>query len=137
MTPRIAEADRDDVRRQALAAAQAAAGKKGTAIAVLDVGEILAITDFFVIVSGANERQVKTIVEEIEVQLKDREQLAPLRAEGLSERRWVLVDYGDFWVHVFHQETRDFYDLERLWADAPRVELPDELRVTDPDAATG
>lgn len=116
---------KDDVRRQALAAASAAASKKGEDIVLLDVGEIIGITDYFVIASGANDRQVKTIVDEVEEQLRDAEGARPLRIEGADERRWVLMDYGDFWVHVFHDDTRAFYDLERLWADAPREEYDD------------
>lgn len=112
---------KDEIRDQALAAAAAASSKKADDIVVLDVGEILSITDFFVITSAANERQVKTIVEEVEHQLKGRHDVAPLRVEGADHRRWVLMDYGDFWVHVFHRETRAFYELERLWSDAPRV----------------
>lgn len=116
---------KEDVRRQARAAASAAASKKGEDIVLLDVGEIIGITDYFVLASGANDRQVKTIVEEVEHQLRDAEHAEPLRIEGGDERRWVLMDYGDFWVHVFHDDTRAFYDLERLWADAPREEYDD------------
>lgn len=116
---------KEDVHRQALAAASAAASKKGDDIILLDVGEIIGITDYFVIASGANDRQVKTIVDEVEEQLRDGEGTEPLRVEGGDERRWVLMDYGDFWVHVFLDETRTFYDLERLWADAPREEYDD------------
>lgn len=119
----IGAVTKEVVKGQALVAAEAAASKKGDDTLVLDVGEILAITDFFVVTSGANDRQVKAIVEEIERRLKE-EGLAPLRVEGADDRRWVLIDYGDFWVHVFQQETRDFYGLERLWSDAPRVPVP-------------
>jgi len=88
---------------------------------VLDVGEIIGITDAFVITSGNNVRQVKTIAEEVERQLKDLGGGKPLQVEGLSDAAWVLLDYGDFVVHVFQKETRDYYELERLWADAPRI----------------
>lgn len=124
--------DKAAIQDQALAAASAAASKKGEDIVVMDVGAV-AITDFFVIVSGANERQVKTIVEEIERRLRDRHDLSPLRVEGASERQWVLMDYGGLWVHVFQRETRAFYDLERLWSDAPRVPFHDPAE----GAATG
>lgn len=127
---------RDDVRRQALSAAEAASSKKGHDIVVLDVGEIIAITDFFVIVSGSNDRQVRTIVEEIERRLADDFDVRPLRTEGVDEARWVLVDYGDFFVHVFHEETRAYYELERLWSDAPRVPF-EEDDSPDAEAATG
>jgi ribosome-associated protein len=82
------------------------------------VGKVLAITDAFVITSGTNPRQVRTIAEEIEERLKLAGGPAPLRIEGLDDARWVLMDYGDFVVHVMLAEARDFYQLERLWADA-------------------
>lgn len=81
---------------------------------------LLGITDYFVICSGSSERQVGTIVEEIEKQLRGRGS-RPYRREGEQERRWVLLDYIDIVVHVFHTEARGFYELERLWKDAPRV----------------
>lgn len=102
-------------------AAQTAAEKKATDPVILDVGAVLAITDSFVIASAPNDRLVRTIVEEIEKSLKEAGGPGPLRVEGLREAQWVLMDYGDFVVHVFLDETRAYYDLERLWADAPRV----------------
>jgi ribosome-associated protein len=109
----------------ALVAARAAANKTGQDTLVLEVGQVLAITDEFVITSGANSRQVRSIVDEIEQQVKDAGGVAPLRVEGLDDVRWVLMDYGDFVVHVFLDEVRRYYDLERLWADAPRVDWDD------------
>lgn len=88
--------------------------------------EVLWITDFFVITSGANTRQVRTITEEVEARVKQGGGPAPLRTEGLADSGWVLLDYGDFVVHVFRQDVRDYYDLERLWADVPRVVWDDE-----------
>lgn len=117
--PRPATAE--DVREQALAAAQAASGKKASDVAILDVSQVAVYTDFFVICHGNNDRQVRTIVEAVEERLRDGYGLRPLRHEGRQQARWVLVDYGDFFVHVFDAETREFYDLERLWADAVRV----------------
>jgi ribosome-associated protein len=102
-------------------AAQAAASKKADDIVILDVGEVLVITDTFVIASAPNDRLVRTIAEEVEKQLKDAGRGGPRRIEGMREAEWVLLDYGEFVVHVFLEETRRFYDLERLWADAPRV----------------
>jgi ribosome-associated protein len=107
-------------------AAQAAASKKGDDIVILDVGQVLVITDTF-ITSATNDRLVRSIAEEIEKRIKEEGGPAPLRIEGLREAEWVLLDYGDFVVHVFLEETRRFYDLERLWSDAPRV--PWEERV--------
>ncbi len=103
-------------------AARAASSKKGDDIVVLDVGDVLAITDFFVITSAPNTRLVRTIVDEIERELKEQGGPKPLRVEGLDDAHWVLMDYGEFVVHVFLDETRDYYDLERLWSDVPRVQ---------------
>ena len=108
----------------AAVAARAADDKFGRDTVVIEVGEVLAITDFFVITSGANDRQVRTIVEEVERVVADEFGAAvkPRRIEGLDALRWVLMDYGSFVVHVFDEETRHFYDLERLWRDMPRLE---------------
>lgn len=89
---------------------------------VLDVGDIIAITDAFVIASGTNARQVRTICDEVELALHVEAGVKPRSVEGLADASWVLLDYGDLVVHVFLQETRDFYDLERLWSDAPRID---------------
>ena len=93
---------------------------------IIEVGLVLAITDAFVITSGRNSRQVKTIAEEVEARLKLEGDIKPLRVEGLSDSHWILLYYGDLVVHVFLDETREFYDLERLWSDAPRVAWEDE-----------
>jgi ribosome-associated protein len=111
-----------DSLRRAGVAAQAAAEKKATDIVVLDVGDIISITEAFVLVSGSNVRQVRSIVDEIELTLKITDDEAPRAVEGMGDASWVLMDYGDIIVHVFLDETRAFYGLERLWADAPRVE---------------
>lgn len=89
---------------------------------MLDVGGIIGITDVFVITSATNVRQVRTIAEEVERKLKEEGAAAPAQVEGLRDASWVLLDYGDFVLHVFLRETRAYYDLERLWADAPRIE---------------
>jgi ribosome-associated protein len=102
-------------------AALAAEAKSGEDTAVLAMGELLVLTDAFVITSGRNTRQVKTIVDEVERQVGEGFGRKPVRVEGLNDARWVLMDYGDFLVHVFLDEAREFYDLEHLWADAPRV----------------
>lgn len=115
----------DSTRRWCQVAAQAASAKKGEDIVILDVGGVLAITDAFVIVSASNDRLVRSLADEIEQQVKAAGGPAPLRVEGLREAQWVLMDYGDFVVHVFLDETRRFYDLERLWQDAPRVDWDD------------
>jgi ribosome-associated protein len=104
-------------------AAGAITEKSGESIAAIDVGQVLAITDAFLITSAPNTRLVRTLVEEVEKQLKLEGHGGPLRVEGLNEASWVLMDYGDLVVHVFLTETRAFYDLERLWSDAPRLPL--------------
>jgi ribosome-associated protein len=121
MTTRRAE-NLDSVRTWAAAAARAAEDKKATSTVVLEVGPILAITDAFVITSGNNVRLVRTIAEEVERQVKATGGPSPLRIEGLDDARWVLLDYGDFVVHVFLVEVRDYYDLERLWSDASKLD---------------
>jgi ribosome-associated protein len=110
-----------DARRRATTAARAAAEKQGSDIVVLDVGDIISITEAFVIASAGNTRQVRTIVEEIETALKLDGDPGPRAVEGLDDASWVLMDYGDVIVHVFLADTRAYYDLDRLWADAPRL----------------
>jgi ribosome-associated protein len=104
-----------------LSAAAAAADKKAERIAILDISKQLVITDFFLICSGNNERQVHTIAEAVEKRLLEEYGTKPYRREGQRDARWVLLDYVDFVVHVFHTEERDYYDLERLWSDADVV----------------
>ncbi len=102
-------------------AARAADAKSGEDTVILAMGELLAVTDAFVVTSGRNSRQVRTIVDEVERQVAEHHGMRPLRVEGRSDLYWVLMDYGDFVVHVFLEEARGFYDLEHLWSDAPRV----------------
>jgi ribosome-associated protein len=103
-------------------AARAADAKKGEDIVVLDVGDIIGIVDSFVITSAPNTRLVRTIVEEIERQLYEQAAVKPRAVEGVDDFSWVLLDYGDLVVHVFLNDTRAFYALERLWSDAARVQ---------------
>ena len=117
--------DAEESRQAAVAAARAAAAKQAEHIAILDVHGLIVITDYFVICSGATERQVRTIVDEIERALRELGR-KPVRREGESERRWVLLDYVDLVVHVFTEQEREYYDLERLWGDAPRSAWEDE-----------
>ena len=109
------------------AAAQGAVAKGGNNTIVLEVAKVLAITDAFVITDGTNRRQVLSIADEVEARVRAAGGPGPLRVEGLSEAQWVLLDYGDFVVHVFLDEVRRYYDLERLWADAPRWSWDDEV----------
>lgn len=117
----VAEQPDAAVPDASLLAARAADSKLGDQTVILSVGDALGITEAFVITSGGNARQVRTIADEVELQLKRVEGRAPIRIEGLDDARWVLMDYGDFLVHVFVDEAREYYDLEHLWADAPRV----------------
>jgi ribosome-associated protein len=110
----------------ALVAAAAADAKLGSETVVLAMGEALGVVDAFVVTSGRNVRQVRTLVEEIERQVKARAEQAPVSVEGLRDATWVLMDYGDFVVHVFLEELRAFYDLEHLWLDAPRIRWREE-----------
>ena len=109
-------------RDRARLAAAVADDKKGLDTVILDVGDVLAICELFVITSAPNTRLVRTIAEEIELRLREAGGGSPLRVEGLRDLQWVLVDYGDVVVHVFHDDTRRFYDIERLYRDVPRVE---------------
>ncbi|KAA8822507.1 ribosome silencing factor [Bifidobacterium vespertilionis] len=109
----------DSVRIAALAADK----MKATDIVAFDVSQPLGITDIFMIASARNERQVLAVAEEIEKKLYKAERLQPREREGLTEAQWVLLDYGDFVIHVMHDETREFYNLERLWKDCPLIEL--------------
>ncbi len=108
-----------------LAAAEAASDKKAEKIVILDVSQQLVITDHFIICSGNTDRQVRTIVDEVQRRLQEAYGRKPFRREGEREAQWVLLDYVDFVVHAFQKEDREYYDLERLWSDAPRVPFED------------
>src|SRR4051812_28744132 len=108
-------------------AVRCAADKKATDMVVLDLRQIASFAEYFVISSGANQRQVQAISDEIEEQLKKQLSTRPVRIEGYSSAEWLLMDYGDFIVHIFNKEAREFYDLERLWRDAGKVGLPEGL----------
>jgi ribosome-associated protein len=103
-------------------AAQAASDKKATELIALDLREVASFTEYFLICTGNNARQVAAIAESVEDQLR-KSGRRPLHSEGYSSAEWVLLDYGDFIVHVFGSASRRFYDLERLWRDAKKVEL--------------
>lgn len=108
-------------RELVVAAARAAASKQARDVVVLDVRKLIVITDYFLIASGTSDRQVRALAEEIERSVKTKG-LRPVRREGEREGHWVLLDFVDFVAHVFLDQDREFYDLERLWSDAPRVE---------------
>jgi ribosome-associated protein len=107
-------------REVAVTAARAAAAKQAADVTILDVHGLIVITDYFVICSGQTDRQVRTIVEEVEKAVREMGERL-VRREGDADSRWVLLDYVDVVIHVFAEEEREYYDLERLWRDAPRV----------------
>ena len=112
----------DTSRELALVAARAASGLKATDVLVLDVGELLSIAGYFVIASASNPRQVRAMVDDIEAKVKVELQRSPVRTEGVREQQWTLIDYGDVVVHVFLDSVREFYEIERLYMDAPRID---------------
>ena len=112
----------EDSRRTAVAAARAALEKKADDVVVLDLRGVSGYTDFLVIGSGTSDRQIETIAEGVEKELKSQGHRV-VGSEGQRGGRWVLLDFGDVVVHVFHRDERGHYDLEGLWADAPRVSV--------------
>jgi ribosome-associated protein len=112
---------RSGIPPAAVTAAEWADEKLGRDTVMLAMGELFGVVDAFVITSAQNTRHVRTLVEEVERRVKESHGVAPVRIEGAQDATWVLMDYGDFIVHVFLQETRDYYDLEHLWSGAPRV----------------
>lgn len=118
---RVAAVEVPVVPEESMAAAAAADEKLGRDTVLLAMGELLGVVDAFVITSGRNPRQVRTLVEEVEHRVRSSSGRSPIRVEGLRDAGWVLMDYGDFVVHVFLDDIRDYYDLEHLWSGAPRV----------------
>jgi ribosome-associated protein len=110
-----------DSKEIAVKCAKIADEKKAQNIVILDVDKISSITDYFVICSAINERQLHAIADEIDKQMK-KISVTKYGMEGYREAKWVLIDYGDFIVHIFEKEIRSYYDLELLWGDAPKVE---------------
>ncbi len=115
----------------AIVAARAADEKKATDIVVQNVGELISVTEYFVIVTAANSRQVSAIIDEIEEQEREQLGMKPLHREETRDGSWELLDYGSVVVHVFQPETREFYRLEALWNDAPVMDLAAEAGITD------
>jgi ribosome-associated protein len=110
-------------KEKAFLCARAALEHRAIDLVILEVKNLSSFTDYFVIFSGSSDRQVQAIASHIEEKL-GKEGVYPLGIEGKREGHWVLLDYGDVIIHIFYHPIREFYDLERLWADAPRVELP-------------
>jgi ribosome-associated protein len=107
-----------------LIAVRAAESKKATDIRVLDLTGITSFADYFVICTGANQRQIQAISDEVGLQMKRQAGELPISVEGYNQAEWVLADYGDLLVHIFSPKSRDYYDLERLWRSAKPVEIP-------------
>ncbi len=115
-------------KEKAFLCARALLDRKASDLTILEVKDLSSFTDYFLICSGNSDRQVQALASHIEEEL-DKQGIHPLGTEGKREGRWILLDYGDVIVHVFYQPVRDFYDLERLWSEAPRVELPPVSKV--------
>ena len=130
MTDRIAEQAAFS-RACAIVAAQAADEKKATDIMVQEVRDLIGVTDYFVIATASNSRQVEAIIDEVEDELREKQGVKPTHREGSADGSWSLLDYGDIVVHVFQPETREYYRLEALWNDAPVVDLAKEAGLTD------
>ena len=113
-----------------IAAAEAAANKLATDLVALDVSDQMPLTDVFLLCSGRNERMVMSIADEIE-EVLGAKGIKKLRQEGRGLGRWILLDFGDVMVHIFHEEERLFYQLERLWRDCPVVALPEAVHHSD------
>jgi ribosome-associated protein len=122
----VVEQQDDELDARVMTALEAASEKKALHTVVLDLREIASFTDYFVITSGKNERQVQAIADGISETLK-RSGSQAARVEGYKTAEWILLDFGDFVVHVFEEKARSFYDLERLWRESKRVSLPPEI----------
>lgn len=120
-----------DAVEAAVAAIAAAEDKKAVDPVLLEVADVLGVVDLFAVVHGTSERHVKAVADAVELQLKDKHDRPVLRREGTPASGWVLLDYGDVVVHVFHAEQRDVFQLERLWGDVPKRD-PESGEVTDP-----
>ena len=117
----------EDLDERIRAAVHAASERKALDTVVLDLREVASFTDFFVIASGTNVRQVPAIADAVQEHLRKESGVKPARVEGYNSAEWVLLDYGDFIFHVFEEKSRRFYDLERLWRDAARVAVPADV----------
>ena len=122
----VANINTDELDERIMTALHAAAEKKAIETVLLDLREIASFTDYFVITSGANERQVQAISDEVFEKMK-KAGMPAARVEGYKTAEWILLDFGDFVFHVFDEKARKFYDLERLWRESRRVELPLDL----------
>ena len=122
MTDAAVSAAAEAARTLAVVAARAADDKKADHTLILSVGEVLQITDYFVITSASNRRLVRSVVDSVEEAVREELGRSPIRIEGAGEQQWVLVDYGDVVVHVFAEEMRMYYEIERLYRDVPKID---------------
>ena len=113
----------DSIESRVRLAVAAALDKTAADLDVLSVGDLTSIADYFVLMSAGNERQAQAIADHIVERLKEEMKVRPLLVEGATPGRWILLDFGDFVVHIFTEDVRRFYGLERLWGDAPNVTL--------------
>jgi ribosome-associated protein len=118
-------------------AVEAAQNKKASGITVLDLSGVGAFTDYFVICTAFSTPQVQAICSEVEDQLEKHLQRSPKHREGFSSAEWALIDFGGFIVHVFSEQARRYYDLERLWRTSPKLEIPDETGAPAPNLSFG
>lgn len=112
-------------KKYVLMSVNAALEKKARRISILNVKKVSSISDYFIVCSGSSDRQVQAIASFIEETLK-KQGKRPLGIEGERVGKWVLMDYGDIIIHIFYEPIRDFYDIERLWTDVPRLEIDDD-----------
>jgi len=118
----MSDAGHDASAELAVLAARVASDMKADDVVVLDVGDVLSITGYFVIASASNPRLTRSVAEEVEARVKAELGRSPVRTEGLREQQWILIDFGDVVVHVFLGSVREFYEIERLYMDAPRLD---------------
>jgi ribosome-associated protein len=137
----LKEKNDDSIESRVRLAVEAALDKKAFDLNVLSVGELTSIADYFILASASNERQAAAIADSVQEKLREQMKVKPLLVEGTTPGRWVLLDYGDFIFHIFTEDTRRFYGLERLWGDAPNMtaefsgEFTDEERAEAPRRA--
>ena len=127
----------DSIESRVRLAVAAALDKKAFDLNVLSVGDLTSIADYFILASASNERQAAAIADAVQESLREKMKVKPLLVEGTTPGRWVLLDYGDFIFHIFTEDTRRFYGLERLWGDAPNMtaEFTGEERAETPPRA--
>ena len=116
----------DPIRKIALAAAQFAIDKKASNVKLIDLRAVTAITDYFVVASGSSDTQVKAIADNVIAEMR-KQDYVPWKSEGWDAKQWIIIDFVDLVVHIFHETAREFYNLERLWADAPTEIIEDKL----------